>query len=173
MSEKLFSIAVDAPINSTLTYLAPEDGIELSRGDSVKVPLGKRSVDAVVLGETSERGEFALKNISEKNSEKPPLPEKFLKWLEWLAKYYVNPVGQVTKLAFPPLKKQTSLRKSKKSAVVPQLPLSQKLTLTHEQKICFEQIAKSQNFAVHLLHGVTGSGKTEIYLQLIESVLAQ
>jgi primosomal protein N' (replication factor Y) len=48
--------------------------------------------------------------------------------------------------------------------------------LTGEQKECLEKIfssIKSGKFATHLIQGVTGSGKTEIYLQAIEAVLAQ
>lgn len=46
-------------------------------------------------------------------------------------------------------------------------------TPTAEQQAVLEQLAASHGFAVHLLEGVTGSGKTEIYLQRIEAVLAQ
>lgn len=47
-------------------------------------------------------------------------------------------------------------------------------TLNHEQKAAFDTIAESMDknrFGVHLVHGVTGSGKTEIYLQAIDKAL--
>lgn len=46
------------------------------------------------------------------------------------------------------------------------------LKLTDEQKTAYEKI-KSSNFKEFLIYGVTGSGKTEIYLQLIANVLEQ
>ena len=48
--------------------------------------------------------------------------------------------------------------------------------LNPEQEIAFDEISKtiaSENFKVHLLYGVTGSGKTEVYLQAIQKVLEQ
>ena len=47
------------------------------------------------------------------------------------------------------------------------------LKLKPEQKAIVEGIDLKKGFAVHLIHGVTGSGKTEVYLQLVEQVIAQ
>jgi primosomal protein N' (replication factor Y) len=56
------------------------------------------------------------------------------------------------------------------SAVLAEPPL----TLSTEQALALTAITQSQSsFQVSLLHGVTGSGKTEVYLQAIASVLAQ
>lgn len=49
-------------------------------------------------------------------------------------------------------------------------------TLTDEQQLAFDKIAdsiKSERFETHLVHGVTGSGKTEVYLQAIDKALAK
>ncbi len=56
-----------------------------------------------------------------------------------------------------------------------QTPTAQRPTLTPDQTRVIRAIeSKAQKgFGVHLLHGVTGSGKTEVYLQLIESMLAR
>ena len=45
--------------------------------------------------------------------------------------------------------------------------------LTHDQSLALETIDRLQGFAEVLLHGVTGSGKTEVYLQAIGQILAK
>ena len=55
-------------------------------------------------------------------------------------------------------------------------PASQPLTLTASQQAALDPIAEalaSYSHRVCLLHGVTGSGKTEIYLQAIQQCLSQ
>ncbi|UPM53078.1 primosomal protein N' [Gottfriedia acidiceleris] len=56
------------------------------------------------------------------------------------------------------------------------IELSKPLPLIEEQQIAFEQIVSSfheRKNKIHLLHGVTGSGKTEVYLQAIQEVLSE
>lgn len=163
-----YQIAVDAPLASTLTY---KSDVELKIGQSVVVPLGKRKAHGVVFEKVADAGPHTLKAISEVDESQPILSKKFLDWLKWLSDYYVHPIGQVAALAFAPLSETTKKRKSKKAPVVRTVSRSQALQLTEEQATCLSAIAKNSDFSVHLLHGVTGSGKTEIYLQLLHQVL--
>jgi len=48
-----------------------------------------------------------------------------------------------------------------------------KLQLNHEQAVVVSAINQHQGFACHLIEGITGSGKTEVYLQAIETILSQ
>lgn len=61
------------------------------------------------------------------------------------------------------------LRQETAVAIAPDQPK----TLTPDQKAALDQIGSLSGFAQALLHGVTGSGKTEVYLQAIAPVLAQ
>jgi primosomal protein N' (replication factor Y) len=151
-----------------LTYASE---LPLQRGQSVYAPLGRgnRRTRGVVLGpaEPIEK----TKPITEVEEEFPLLPEKFLQWLEWVADYYMYPVGLTTELAFPPLKKQTKERKSSRASVIPLTERDVKPELTPEQKKVVEDISQDPGFNAHLVFGVTGSGKTEVYLRLLEKVL--
>ena len=174
-------VAVEAPL-PPLTYSSPRPH---PRGTSLQVPLGTRVANGVVLETMPDRGEgeFEIKPVGEVHPERPLLPEPFLRWLEWLSHYYLHPMGMVSSLAFPPLKKKVPKKGSKKSKkkktksqkppVVPERPQSEAPTYTTEQESCLQDISKHSGFRVHLVHGVTGSGKTEVYLKLLENTLAQ
>lgn len=172
MSENLWMIAADAPLMDALTYASD---LPLQRGQLVEIPLGRggRLVRGLVLRRTSETPEFEVKKVHSIVEEYSPLPENHVKWLEWMAGYYLYPIGPVCMGAFPPLKKQVKARASKRAPVIPQLAPDSHLPLTDEQKKCFEDIARQSGYGTHLVFGVTGSGKTEVYLRLLEKVLEE
>ena len=169
-------VAVDAPLLENLTYLQNSE-FNVQRGHIVNVSLGKRNVKGFVINETSknsiEDSKFKLKEVISVDDQWPQLHDPFLKWLEWVADYYIHPLGQVIQLSFPPLSKTTKARKSNRAPVVPILEKTKRPVLTAEQKKCVDAIDLENKFSVHLIHGVTGSGKTEIYLQLFEKCIEQ
>ena len=173
----MIQVAVDAPLRDTLTYLPPEGELP-KRGDIVEVPLGKRQALGFVIGDTIAGAiskDIVIKPISAIRRDWPSLQDPYLKFLEWISNYYMYPLGRVLQLTLPPLEKKDTLRKSKRSPVVPLFGLDETnvplRTLTEEQSKCFESIKSNSNFTVHLVHGVTGSGKTEIYLRLFRDCL--
>jgi primosomal protein N' (replication factor Y) (superfamily II helicase) len=169
--QKLWSVAVNAPLAGPLTYASD---LPLSTGQSVKVPFGpsNRLISALVIDEVKDSGskDFKVKQISEVDEERVPLSSEYLKWLQWISQYYVYPLGQVQQLVYPPLKKQG--RGSRKHSVIPDVPPIQPPALTQEQLEAVAQI-QLNTYQTHLLHGVTGSGKTEIYIEVIAKVIAQ
>lgn len=170
----LLAVAVDAPMREALTYLAHPEKVAY-RGDIVQVPLGSRQVLGFVLGDQKlkSKKEFVIKNISEVVQDWPRLTDPYLKWLEWVSNYYLHPIGRVIQLTLPPLKKEVKARKSSRAAVVQFDAHAEKKIpqLTAEQAQCFKDISELPGFNVHLVRGVTGSGKTEVYLRLFEKCL--
>lgn len=171
----LWKIAVDAPLPEALTYLQAPDLPPLQRGQLVNVPLGKRVTKGLVLGPSTAAldPEIKLKAVTSLDEEYPALPEHFIKWLEWLAHYYIHPIGQVVQLTYPPLERKEKLRKSKRPPVIPDMAADTPPELTPEQRQTVDAVAGFDQFSSHLVFGVTGSGKTEVYLHLLEQTLAK
>lgn len=165
-----WKIAVHAPIKELLTY---SSDLPLRRGQWVHVSLGKRKTLGLVVGSASAYEKENLKSVLEVDSTIPEISEAFMQWLVWLSDYYQYPLGLVAELSRPALEKKTSSRISKRSEVVPELDQDYAPDLTQEQKKCLDEIKSHEKFQVHLVHGVTGSGKTEIYLNLLEKTLNQ
>jgi len=177
----MIKVAVFAPIDEALTYSVPEDlEKSIQAGQRALVPLGRRRCVGVVLGEETEKPAHALKPIESLLDEKPLFSAVQLKFLQWAAEYYLCPLGEVLKTALPaPLgkapEKEKAKRERKKPADLPFVPKPAS-PLSERQRQIAEAILPpggKSPFQVHLLHGVTGSGKTEIYFRLMEGVLAE
>lgn len=169
--DHLVSVAVDAPFFTALTYKTSE---KFPAGSSVIVPLGGRKANAVILKASPEpKTTFVIKNIESLDHTRPILAEKFCDWLQWVAEYYVHPIGQVMAMAFPPLQTKKSLRSSKKPPVVKVVSQQPAPKLTEEQAQSVNSVLSKSGFEAHLLFGVTGSGKTEVYLRILEEVLSR
>ncbi len=177
MNEPVYwQVAIEAPLPQSLTYKIPPEilaTVEFQRGRSCLVPLGKRQVLGVLLAPTKDIGTFKLRDLISLDLTRPLLHEKFLQWIEWLAQYYVHPVGLVTEMAFAPLPRSLKERKSRKAPVAPEISASLRPTLTQEQMTTIKGVQAHPGFGVHLIHGVTGSGKTEIYMQLLEKIISE
>ncbi len=169
-----WQVAVNAPLRGTFTYEA-EASLNLQPGQSVKVPFGpkNREVQGLVVGKSDPEAaqDFTAKSILGSNQERPTLEQNQMDWLMWMSNYYVYPLGQIQQLVYPPLKKNTN-RKIRKESIVPDVKAICAPDLTEEQVVAVNAINASIP-TTHLLHGVTGSGKTEVYIEVIERVLAK
>ncbi len=160
-----------------LDYLAPEDGVEAWVGARVSVPLGKTRRTGIVLQrrDHSRLPADRLRPVSAVLDEAPLWDSVTLELLLWAADYYCHPLGQVLAYALPQLLRQG--RKFSDSIEADAPPdtdaLSQTpLALSAEQALAVKAMAAAEGFVCHLLDGVTASGKTEVYLHLLEHQLA-
>lgn len=124
---------------------------------------------------TTDIPETKLKTIIAYLDETPIIDPKLHQLLTWAHQYYHHPLGEVVATALP-----AALRKGNPAILdshqqfpsVSEMQPETKLTLNSEQALALEAIiAELHQFKVFLLQGVTGSGKTEVYLQAIEQVL--
>ena len=154
-----------------LTYSAgPGIAEKIQRGSLVKVPLGKRSVDGCVWQVASPDNIDAskIKDI-QTTSEELFLSKEECDLYQWMANYYHYPLGQLIFDVLPPfLKRPRKLNFDQgKGQIAP-------FVLNHEQQEVVEKISASglDKFTKSLVHGVTGAGKTLIYLELMKKVIA-
>ncbi|HSU78338.1 MAG TPA: primosomal protein N', partial [Burkholderiales bacterium] len=171
-------VALDVPLPRLFDYAVPS-GAELACGDRVTVQLGRRNQTGVVIEAdvASDLAAVRLKSIIEVRSDAPRLPADWLELMRFLSSYYQRPLGEAVVAALPPrLRSVKPLpRKALQMAGEPTGSDFVALhALTADQTRVVDAIAaKLGKFAPLLLHGVTGSGKTEVYLNLIARVLAR
>jgi primosomal protein N' (replication factor Y) len=167
-------VALDLPLPRLFDYLAP-DSAQSDIGRRVIVPFGKASRTGVIIevAAASEHPDDKLKAVTEILRDMPALPPEWLALCEFCARYYQTPLGEVTSFALPPLLRRGKLPRVKKAATKiaaapPSLP-----QLLASQQAAVDAIVEVAGFHTLLLHGVTGSGKTEVYLRAIDAVLAR
>lgn len=154
------------------------------RGCRVVVPLGKNKIyTGVVLNTHNNTPEgVEVKAIIEVLDDHPVVNEQQFAFWQWIANYYICPLGDVMKAALPgamkpkdeaALKESTRTRRSGKATATPHYACPCN-PLNPAQEKAFAEIETSfLSKNVTLLHGVTSSGKTEIYIHLINNYLAK
>jgi primosomal protein N' (replication factor Y) len=98
-----FAVAVSAPVNKLLTYLAPDKCNQpLMPGMRVLVPLSGRKITGYILDrvDSAPHG-HQIKKIYEVLDREPLFPAEQVSFYKWIAKYYHYPIGEVIKTALP------------------------------------------------------------------------
>ncbi|OGT44243.1 MAG: hypothetical protein A3F13_05440 [Gammaproteobacteria bacterium RIFCSPHIGHO2_12_FULL_40_19] len=173
-SYPILQIAIKTPLRRSFDYLALSEINHYQIGQRVEIPFGRRSVIGVIVG-LAEKSTFPvnkLKSVAALIDEAPLLDEKLLSLYRWASDYYQHPLGDVILGTLP--KKIRDGHWIAMDDVSLELPVEKSLPdfeLTQEQKHAIHQIAQTPHFQPFLLAGVTGSGKTEVYLRVIAAVL--
>ena len=166
-----------------LTYSFDQN---LAPGTIVSIPLGKKTALGIIYRKTTAPTDqnFVIKSIN-KIVHPIPLPNHLLKSLAWLSSYYLNPVTKTANLFLPLGIEKNRRKKSSASTFIPQFsnpiqdiasPIAATTThyqipLNPAQKQALTELHKIKTHT-KLLHGITGSGKTNIYLELTSQVFS-
>ncbi|HEX6704382.1 MAG TPA: primosomal protein N' [Albitalea sp.] len=185
MTERL-QVAVETPQHTGLgAPLDYESEHPLAAGTFVRVPLGRREVPGVVWPGTSDGAAPAeLKPVLQAMSSLPPLGSRWCELVAFAAAYYQRGIGEVALSVLPPeLRKlddaqlaQRIARLHKRMAARPPAAHGPGApALSAEQADALQRLAAAtagDTPPAVLLHGVTGSGKTEVYLRAADAALA-
>lgn len=165
---------MNTPLRRSFDYLTPENiDHPILEGMRVKVPFGKRELIGLIIN-TAVESKFAiedLRRIIEIIDQEPILDASMMKLFSWAASYYHHPLGSVIHNALPTRVRQGKPLNIKNNILdkrISDKELTTKLQLNEEQEQVIASILnQGDGFHCFLLEGVTGSGKTEIYMQLI------
>ncbi len=151
--------------NEALTY-SSETALHV--GALVKVSLRARPVLGIVV-QAVKKPDFAVKPVAA-IAPFPPLTAAQLELLRWLYAYYPAPLGAVVRLFVPPTEvlpkkiEATVIAPTQSSVNIADFP-----PLSPDQQNAVQAITGPGTF---LLHGITGSGKSRVYIELAARALA-
>ena len=160
--QKLISVALDVPINQLFDYIVENQDIKI--GCRVNVPFGSSTRTGIIVetkklnaGQTA----YKIKNIHKVLDKSRVLSTEMMETCKWAATYYHYPIGQVLFNALTPIHRKGSPSPDRK-LVFNEKSSKFQLKLNEEQSEVVIDIYKNiKHHQVHLLKGVTGSGKTE------------
>jgi len=175
--ETFADILLPLALPETLTYRLPEELCENAKpGKRVLVHLGKKKIITGLIWRIHQTvPAFDARDVISIIDENPILDERQFGIWEWMAGYYLCSLGEVMKAALPAFLKADNRD--------PKRIRKTRITGDEDQPIMVAPLSPLQNkilqdikdgFAetpVHLLHGITSSGKTEIYMHLIREQL--
>jgi len=167
-------VLVTRPFDHTFTYKIRNDQ-NVKIGSIVSVSFGKKKDQIGIIYELcgnqiKKDNSYAIKEI-EHVYEGLFLNKNIIKFIDWIADYTLAPKGLVLKL-FLVNKKIVSFQiEDQEESVFNPRPV----TLNTKQQNAIDVIEKSlfKKISPIVLEGVTGSGKTEVYFEAIEKVLAE
>ena len=173
-------VMVDTPGLGLLDYAVPADML-VAVGDRVVVGLRTRNVVGIVAGlrAAADFAENRVRQIKAVLRDSAPMTEEWLALTRFAAGYYIRSWGEaavptlpVFFRRIPGVRHQNQLEKLKKLPE-PAGEAGPKPALNDEQSAAVEAVSTASGYSPFLLFGVTGSGKTEVYLHIMERVLAR
>jgi primosomal protein N' (replication factor Y) len=147
-----------------LTY---HSNTQLSVGQIIEVPVGKRQVIATVVKHTT-KPEFATKAVV-RSLVDMVLPPHIIDSITWLSTYYQTPTPVVLQAALPT--GLTKNRRCKNHNITDDIPVNANPPLNKYQQKAINSVKNTSSNTI-LLHGITGSGKTNTYIKLAQDELA-
>ena len=167
MSKFFYNIAIAVPLRQAFTYHSNQ---QIIPGTRVAVKFGRTNKLGIVI-EVISKTDIKTKPINMVLDDLPIFSKTELKIFRWASNYYLHPIGEVISSFLP-----TNLRQTKNTFEAETIASNREII---EQNSEFETILNSEQikavkflnelegFLPTLLHGVTGSGKTEVYIRCI------
>ena len=177
MAPRFVEVFVDVPLPA-LDYAVAEE-FSVTVGDRVVVPVGPRKLVGIVAAvkDSTQVPEDKIKPVLRVLNEVAPLSSEWMRFLSFAADYYIRFKGEAAVSSLPaffrtpPKAKYEASLKRLRELKLKKVKPTQRPQLNDEQSAAAQAINSAQGFVPFVLFGVTGSGKTEVYLHAIEEAL--
>lgn len=174
MKIKYADIVIPVAVAGTFTYAIPDNLCDsIRRGSIVTVPFGQsRDVSGLVIRvHDTLPHEFTPREIEAVLPPEACINDRLTDFILWISDYYMSWPGEAMKAAIPSAEVfpgMVTRRRKRKNATESSMKVISPALLTDVQAKVFDTIRELfDSHEVVLLHGVTSSGKTEIYVHLI------
>jgi len=171
------SVLVDVSLdrdNKVFTYAIP-DGLTVEVGARVSVPFGPREIEGFVteISNATTQDISKIKPIKKVMDDFVPIKVETLAILSQICDKFKLRAIDVLRLFVPASLRGRVRKRRAKNVEIRGLDIQQKkITLTNQQSSVINKIT-APSAQIFVLHGVTGSGKTEVYMNVIETMLAR
>ena len=178
--DRYVDVILPLAIRDCYTYSVPEELPFPKAGTRVIVPLMSKQVRGIVLRQHTETVDetFAakIKPVTQISDTAPLVSQEQLALWEWMSGYYMCTLGEVMSAALPAGVDKRLLTPPKRRRIHPVSyngPIEPMHALSTAQQKCADEIGQlyASGKDIVLLHGVTSSGKTDIYIHLIRQEL--
>jgi primosomal protein N' (replication factor Y) len=167
-SSPFVDVAFNVPIDRVFTYRSLPDR-ELVIGTRVAAPFGARNLVGHVVAhrENPPEGVTEVRQVTRVTNADPLFDEEYLKLAYWIAGMYFSTLGEALSAMTPGGKRETA---PSSFGADDTAPAPSDLQLTDEQSDAISTIFSREG--LFYVYGITGSGKTEVFLQAAERTIA-
>ena len=163
-------VSVPVPLKSEFTYSFDSEAMDVKPGVRVIVPFKQRKIQGYVISISDEKPEvgFAIRNIQRVVDKEPLFDKKDYELAVWMEKFYFSSRGEILDTMIPGGKKDTNFGGLDADEAIERPDV----TLSEEQENAVRTVMETDS-RMYYLFGVTGSGKTEVFLRCAEKVIEQ
>lgn len=161
-----YEVAPNRIIRSGSAFFTYSYDKPLSTGQIVQIEVGKKKMIGVVLRQTSKPS-YPTKDVISIIG-KIPLPKQLVDLALWISKYYVTPLAVVLQTMLP-----RGIQKTRRTSIEqPEITKRDRtnIVFNKQQRAALDTLAKFET-GTFLLQGITGSGKTEIYIEVAKQAI--
>jgi primosomal protein N' (replication factor Y) len=168
--DRLIDVVFNLPIHQKFTYSVPGD-LDITTGYRVQVPFGSRRLTGYVVGmaDGPPPGVPEIKQIHRSVDKRPVFDRRMLELAGWLSDMYLCSLGEALATILPGGRREVDPEE-----MGGDLAVARDITLSTHQRNAIDRICaagEATDGRVFYLQGVTGSGKTEVFLQVSRKML--